>query len=146
MLRRVAGRDLERLLPVVRAFYAHFGYPFGAAQRRALARVVTDESIGAVWFIRVAGRAVGYVALVWAWSIEYGGLIAVVDELYIEAAHRGRGIGRTALRAVERRARRMGVRRLFLEVERANRRAKRTYLTCGYLDTGRTLMTRPLRD
>jgi len=144
-LRRARTADLPRLLPFVRAFYAHFGYPFGAAQRRSLRRVVGDEAIGAVWFIRADGCDVGYVALIWGWSIEYGGLVGMVDELYVDAEHRGRGIGRATLRAVDGIARRHGVRRLFLEVERANRVAKRAYLRSGYLDTGRTMMTRPLK-
>ena len=90
------------------------------------------------------GEPAGYAVLTLGWSIEYGGLVAMVDELFVEEAHRGRGLGAWALRRLDAEARRLGVVRLFLEVESYNRRAKALYARIGYDDRKRSLMSRPL--
>lgn len=145
-LRRLGSRDWPRVAPLVREFYAHFGYRFSdRVQGRVFRQLLGDPSIGCAWLVEQGGRPVGYVVLVMAWSIEYGGRIGVVDEIFITAPCRGRGLGVAALRGVISAARRLNVRRLFLEVESYNAGAKRFYKRLGFLDTRRTLMTRPLR-
>ncbi len=144
-LRRLAPRDWRIAQPLVRQFYAHFGYRYAAnAQGGAFRQLLDDPRLGLAWLIEADGEAAGYVALALGWSIEYGGRVAVVDELFVRADLRGRGIGRAALRLVKGAARRQRIRRLFLEVESYNRAAKRLYAALGFLDTRRTLMTAPL--
>jgi GNAT superfamily N-acetyltransferase len=40
------------------------------------------------------GELAGYALLINFWSNEYGGIILVIDELYITPAHRGKGLGK----------------------------------------------------
>src|SRR5262245_29205582 len=47
------------------------------------------------------GRPVGYALLVPFWSNELGGCVCEVDELYVEAQFRSRGIGRALFDAIE---------------------------------------------
>ena len=145
-LRRLAPGDWPDVQPLVRQFYAHFGYPYSAAvQGRVFRRLLGDPRLGCAWLLEEAGVAAGYLVLTLGWSIEYGGRVALVDELFVTAARRGHGLGRAALRLARREARRLGVRRLFLEVESFNARAKRLYRKSGYRDTRRTLMTMAVR-
>jgi ribosomal protein S18 acetylase RimI-like enzyme len=144
-LRRLAPRDWRIVQPLVRQFYAHFGYRYAAqVQGRAFRQLLGDAERGLAWLIEMDGAVAGYVVLALGWSIEYGGRVAVVDEIFVGEELRGRGIGRAALSLVKGAARRHRIRRLFLEVESYNRGAKRLYTSLGFLDTRRTLMTAPL--
>ena len=141
-LRRLTVRDWPRVRPFVREFYAHFGYRFGEdTQGRAFRRLLRDGRLGSAWMIAANGAPVGYIVLALGWSVEYGGRVAVVDEVFVTETMRGQGIGRMALGRVRATARRLGIRRLFLEVESYNADAKRLYKDLAFVDTRRTLMT-----
>lgn len=137
--------DFPRVAPLVRRFYAHFGYPYSArVQGRSFRQLLADPARGRAWLVTAGGAPAGYVVLTLGWSIEYGGRVAMVDELFVEAAHRGAGLGTWVLERMKAEAGKMGVRRLFLEVESYNRRAKALYVRCGYDDRRRALMSRAL--
>jgi ribosomal protein S18 acetylase RimI-like enzyme len=55
-----------------------------------------------------------------------------LDKLYVHCDLHGRGYGSLLLRNAERRAREMGCRRLYLQVNRHNRGAIETYLRNGF--------------
>ena len=74
-------------------------------------------------------------------SVEAGGREACVDELYLLPEVRGRGLGGRALALVEDRAQALGVRRIFLEVERRNR-VLALYRRAGYVDHDRFLLSK----
>jgi len=140
-LQPLMPNDWPQIAPLVRAFYAHFGYRFSdRVQGRVFRQLLADPRRGAAWMIKAGDTPCGYVVLAHGWSIEYGGLVSVVDELFVSPDHRGAGIGRRTLALVRREARRLGARRLFLEVESYNRRAKSLYAREGFTDTRRTLM------
>ncbi len=79
-----------------------------------------------------AGEAVaGYAMLVYFWSNEYGGNIAIIDELYVKPAWRGQGIGSaffSHLLAEEGDT----LQGLLLEVTPANDRAYAFYTRLGF--------------
>lgn len=87
---------------------------------------------------------VGYLAVTLGFSIEAGGRDAFVDELYIQPSMQGRGLGKRALDFAEQLCRELSVKRVCLEVERANTRAKKLYDALGYRDHGRFLLSKPL--
>jgi len=91
-----------------------------------------------------ATMLVGYLALTLGFSIESGGREAFVDELYVEPPVQGRGLGSQALRFAEVLCHELGVRRLRLEVERENIRAKKLYSALGYREHGRHLLSKLL--
>ncbi|MBI3968192.1 MAG: GNAT family N-acetyltransferase [Chloroflexi bacterium] len=116
-----------------------------SAARSAVEQLVGDEKLGRIWLIRYDGRTVGYVVLAFGFSLEFHGRDAFVDELYVEPAYRGRGLGKAALRFVEAVAPALGITALHLEVERANTRAQTLYRRTGYEDHDRYLMTKWIR-
>ncbi len=91
-----------------------------------------------------AAMLVGYLAISLGFSIEAGGRDAFVDELFIEPHVQGRGIGRRALQFAEQVCRELGVRRVCMEVERENMRAKRLYNSLGFRDHTRHLLSKQL--
>lgn len=138
--------DWPLVRPLLKAFYQHFDYAYSdRKQGRALCALLADARIGAAWQIQVGAAVVGYAVISHGWSIEYGGRFSMLDELFIVPAFRGRGIGRRALAQIRREASRMGARKLLLEVESYNRRAKALYVRRGFEDTRRSLMRMDVR-
>jgi ribosomal protein S18 acetylase RimI-like enzyme len=100
-----------------------------------------------VWLAAAkGGPPVGYLVLGFGYSLEFLGRDAFVDELYVDEAHRGGGLGRRFLQAAERVCRANGVRALHLEVDPSNAVAQALYRSWGFADHDRRLMTRWLRS
>jgi GNAT superfamily N-acetyltransferase len=144
-LRQAASSDVPTLLELQAAYYEEDGYPFSANEARsAWKRFLSDDTLGRAWVIQAESVVVGYVVLTLGYSFEYRGRDAFVDELYVIAESRGRGLGRKALGVVESYATRLGVRALHLEVERNKKNANRLYRSWGFVDHERYLMTKRL--
>ena len=77
-------------------------------------------------------------------SLEEGGQLMLLEELYVAHGAGGRGRGKQALATCEQRARGRGVSRMRLEVNHHNELARRLYLASGYIDDTRDLLTLPL--
>jgi GNAT superfamily N-acetyltransferase len=115
----------------------------------AMRRLIAEPSLGRAWLIEVGARPVGYVALTLSYSIEFGGVAAFVDELFVARGFRGRGVGTKTLKLVIDEARKFDVAILLLEVTQSNESAKRLYRRVGFADRGHHLMTlrpRALQD
>jgi ribosomal protein S18 acetylase RimI-like enzyme len=135
--------DTGELIAMMRAFYAELGEPFEEERaERALRALVADPSHGAAWVFREDGRAVGYLVVTHGYSLEFGGLLAVVDEVYAVPERRGQGIGARALTLAEEHCRRNGIEALRLEVHQENRRALALYERSGFEAHDRYLMTK----
>ena len=137
--------DLEALLAMLDRFNAGQGYGYDpATARQALGALLASAELGRVYRIVSGGASVGYAALTFGFSLEWGGRDAFVDEIFVEEAARGRGVGRAALRALVREAERLGVRALHLEVEAANAGAQALYRSEGFAGNERRILTRRL--
>lgn len=134
--------DITPIVALMRQYYAEDGYPFdGAQSRRALERLIADETLGRVWVLEDEDGVAGYLAVTLGYSLEYGGRDAFIDELFLAARARGRGAGGRALDLAEAWCRARGVRALHLEVEPHRERASELYRRRGFVDRGRRLMT-----
>lgn len=130
----VADRaQLERLLPLVRAYHAFELIERTDEERlAALAPLLGENPFGSIWLLEEAGVTVGYIALCFGYSIELGGRDAFVDEFFLVEPARNRGLGRQALEAVRQSAAQLGIVALHLEVARTNGRARRFYERLGF--------------
>jgi ribosomal protein S18 acetylase RimI-like enzyme len=90
------------------------------------------------------GELAGYVVAAFGFSLEYQGRDAFVDELYVQPAHRGRGLARAALAHLERECAALGIRALHLEVETGNTRAQALYQSRGFQSKGRRMLSKRL--
>jgi GNAT superfamily N-acetyltransferase len=137
--------DLDELLAMLARFNASQGYAFDAAvARHALGALLLRPELGRAYRIVRNGSSVGYAALCFGWSLEWGGRDAFVDELFVEEAARGHGVGRAALRALVEEARRLGVRALHLEVETGNETGRALYQSECFAGNERRILTRRL--
>jgi ribosomal protein S18 acetylase RimI-like enzyme len=135
--------DMAELMAMMLSFYAELGEPFDATRtERVLRALLEDASHGAVWVSRTEERAVGYLVVTHGYSLEFGGRLAVVDEVYTVPELRGQGLGARALALAEEHGRRQGFSALRLEVHHENRRALALYERHGYEAHDRYLMTK----
>lgn len=139
--------DTPRLLRFNRELNEYDGTPFDEERTRAtLEKLLANTTFGEVWLIcRSEGEPIGYMALTWGFSIEFGGRDAFLDELYIHSSGRGQGIGKQAMAFAVERCRANGINALHLEVERENQNARAFYLKTGFEDRSHYfLMTKRL--
>ena len=137
--------DVGSLIALMREYYAFDRLPFDESHARAVLQgVLTDDSLGRLWLIDDDGQTIGYFLLTWGYSLEYKGRDAFLDELYIRASHRRRGIGTEALMFAEETCHSIGIRALHLEIERENHGAQSFYSKAGFEDHDRYLMTKLL--
>lgn len=141
-LRPVRHGELPELLDMLRRFYVEDRILLDEPRvRRGLEQLLVDAALGAVLFAEVEGERVGYLVLGWCFSIEQGGRHVLVDELYLEPAARGRGLGGALLAAACDWARGQGAEVARLEVNRHNPRAKALYLRHGFRDDDRDILS-----
>lgn len=125
--------DLERLLPLVAAFHAEEGIETTEEFRRAaLLPLLSGSPHGAAYLIGPARAPIGYLVICFGWSVEFGGLDGILDEIYLRPKVRGRGIAAEVLHALPKALAGGGLRALHLEVNRGNERVQRLYTRAGF--------------
>lgn len=127
-------------------FYAEAGYALNRARAgEAFAAVLADERLGSVWIIQVEHQDVGHMVLTLRYAMEYGGLIACLDDLYVKRDWRNRGLATRALIEARSFCERDGIRALTVEVGQDNGPAQTVYRRVGFAETvGRQLLALPL--
>ena len=85
---------------------------------------------------------IGYAAVSTGWSLEVGGADYILDEIFVQ--QRGEGIGRQLINAAEDRCAELGVRRIFLETERPNDRARSLCARLGFVEDDSVWMSKDL--
>ncbi|GMU93381.1 MAG: hypothetical protein AMXMBFR4_24390 [Candidatus Hydrogenedentota bacterium] len=140
--------NTDLVLRFMQELYDHDGTIVfdGVRARAALEQLISRPAYGGVWLIVEAERAIGYVVLTLGYSLEYHGVDAFLDEIYITSESRDRGIGTAALRFLEDKCLELGVNALHLEVERANTRAQEFYRRGGFVDHDRYLLTKRIKE
>ena len=143
-LRIATVGDLEELLPMVERYHEAEEIISSPGQKRdALSALLREPSYGFVWLILCGETTIGYIAVCFCYSIEFGGFDSFIDEFFIEEEHRARGFGTNVIDLVVAELRRKGIRALSLEVARDNNPAKRFYMRCGFEPRDRySVMTR----
>jgi GNAT superfamily N-acetyltransferase len=136
-IRSAHPADLDVLVALLTALFsieADFR-PDPERQRRGLALMLEEPARRAVLVAESAGAVVGMVTAQLVVSTAEGGLSALVEDMVVEAAQRGRGIGRHLLAAIEAWARERGAMRLQLLADRENAPALAFYERMGWRPT-----------
>lgn len=137
--------EVDLLAGLMREYYAFDQLDFDEGRaREGLARLLADPWLGGAWLIRVGGEAVGYLVVAFGFSLEYGGRIALLDELYLREEKRGQGLGRRALAFFEDLCRARGIHSVHLVVLRGNARARAIYERAGFAAHERDLLSKRL--
>jgi GNAT superfamily N-acetyltransferase len=139
-----AAADRAVVSQWMRDFYAEGHLSYGPATEAALGELLGNPGLGMAVIIRRGGRdgeGVGYFVLTFMHSLERGGRMALLDELFLVPEVRGKGIGKIAMMEAVRLAREAGCLAVGLEVDEDNMRARRLYESAGFTGAGRYFLT-----
>jgi GNAT superfamily N-acetyltransferase len=143
-IRQATAADLEQLIPLCIDYCIADQHTVD----ESLIRVGVNGLLASSdrGFVLVAcdevGKLIGYAAVSAGWSIEIGGPDFVLDELFVR--DQGQGIGSDLVAAVETHCRSLGVKRIFLETERPNDRARLLYARLGFAQDDSIWMSKDL--
>jgi ribosomal protein S18 acetylase RimI-like enzyme len=147
LVRLATLSDVDALVRLMRQYRAETNTTLSEhAASRAFETLLDDSRLGQVWMIEDDGHSAGYVVLTVSFSVEYSGLRGFIDEFYVAAQYRRRGLGHAALEEVKRACRRRGVRALLVDTARTNEPALSAYRRAGFTDAGRAMLSLPLAD
>jgi ribosomal protein S18 acetylase RimI-like enzyme len=96
------------------------------------------------WLLEFESQTVGYVVLTFGFSLEYGGLDAYVDELFVKPEFRCQGFASLALEFLTLECQKLNIVALHLEVDADNHSAKALYAKMGFKNTARELLNKDL--
>ena len=145
---RATSSDLELLLPMMRHMQADdpWSEPFQEATVRSnLAELLQNPAYGVIYIVREESAPIGYMVICFDYSLEYRGKGAWIDELFVEAAYRGKGIGTQLLDLVETVSRELNAKFLHLEVNHGNP-AIELYRRRGFIEHERFLLSKALDE
>jgi GNAT superfamily N-acetyltransferase len=97
-----------------------------------LRRLLAQPERGACWVAQTDGRLCGYLLAVYMFSLEHGGLMAEIDEVYVSAEIRSMGVGALLIAQAERELAMRGLVRLQLQLGVGNDRARVFYERHGF--------------
>ena len=99
-MREAVVGDVPTLVELMAEFYAESDYVLDRVRAAAaFTALLSDPRLGRVWLIEQASAAVGYVVVTFVYGMEYGGLMAFVDDFFVRPAFRNSGLGTAALAA-----------------------------------------------
>lgn len=132
-MRRAARSDIPTLVALMAEFYAESAFELDrSVAEAAFASILGEERLGGVWLIESDGEAVGHVVMTLRFGMEFAGLIACVDDLYVRPSHRKQGLATKALAELRDLCKARGVRAMTVEVGDDNVAAQAAYRRLGF--------------
>jgi GNAT superfamily N-acetyltransferase len=148
LARRAAAADIPQLLDLVRRYWEFEGITgFDTARTAALLRrLCTEPALGSAWVAECGAALVGYLIAVSVLSLEHQGVMSEIDEFFVVAEARGRGVGAALLSELEAALVAGGCVRLQLQLGVDNHAGRAFYARRGFVGRdGYTLLDKPLR-
>lgn len=139
--------NLDAVVPLIREYWAYEGISGFDESKISdlLGRLVTNKSLGSVFLAKKDERIVGYLISVYVFSLEFGGIISEIDELYVASEARKHGVGRLLIKAAEQTAIAKNCQYISLQISKSNGIARQLYLSNGFVDRlGFELLVKPL--
>lgn len=131
-IKEISEKDREDYLQMAKEFYSmsccdhsvdssHFENAFDFC--------LTQNPYSKIFILQYDGQVAGYANIAFTYSIEAGGKVVLLEELFIKEQFRGKGLGRTFFEYVETN---YPAKRYRLEVTDCNVGAKKLYEKLGY--------------
>jgi ribosomal protein S18 acetylase RimI-like enzyme len=136
------ANQISELMKLVEKFYQHFDYSFDYETHSQLVKkFLANPHFGRVYLIQYQDQWIGYLALTFGFTFEYGGKDAFVDEFFVDPDYRSQGIGKYVLNEIQGMAKALELKALHLQTEKYNTRAKELYQSVGFKDKARSTLT-----
>ena len=132
IIREIQRRDMSAVLSMMREFYASDAVYTSGSEEIFLADIegcLSDSPFIEGYVIEAEGELLGYAMLAKSYSTEFGKPCLWIEDIYIRAEHRGRGLGGAFMKYITEKYTDCIFR---LEVEKENERAVALYKKCGF--------------
>ncbi len=132
-LERVSPDSVGRILPLLAAYQRYYRTePDEARHREHFTWVLADPSV-AVQFVALEESLgpIGFATLYFPWSSVTAGSYCLLNDLYVDPASRGRGVGRALIERCRRYAFDAGYASLEWQTEQSNTEAQQLYDRMG---------------
>jgi ribosomal protein S18 acetylase RimI-like enzyme len=125
----VSSADYEELLPLIAAYQRFYEVedPSTERNREFFRRFLAPSDDGLLLGARAEGRFLGYACLYWHFSSTQAVETVLMNDLYVDAEARGRGVGRALIEASAAVARERGAAHLQWSTAPDNTTAQRLY-------------------
>lgn len=131
--RPCSPKDHATLLKFVIAYYRFDKIPFRRKSlEQGLHTLLRNLSLGKAWLMESHKKPVGYAIVTYNFDLEYGGVEAMLTDLYVEKRFRNKGIGSLALYEIEDFCRERGIRAIELQVQHHSKSAATFYRKAGF--------------
>ena len=129
LIRPATREDIAGIAPLVERYWEFESIGgFDGPRIEALLRgLLSQPDRGACWVAAADGRLCGYLLAVFMFSLEHGGLMAEIDEVFVSPEMRSAGTGSLLLAWAERDLAERGLVRLQLQLGVDNARARIFY-------------------
>ena len=132
-VRRATADDLDTAAALFDAYRQFYGQaPDAARARRFLTERVAAADTVFLLALGADGAGLGFTHLFPSFTSVGTARLFVLNDLFVSAAARGRGVGAALLAAAEEHARRTGAVRLVLQTDHGNTAAQRLYERAGW--------------
>lgn len=129
----VTPEDLAGLLPLMRGYCTFYESEPSDDDLLAMSRAFLEADAGGTQLIArdTAGQALGHATVLWSWDTTLAQPLAVMEDLFVAAEARGRGVGAALIDACRRLAADRGMQWLAWETAPYNEVAQRLYEGLG---------------
>ncbi|MBO9472133.1 GNAT family N-acetyltransferase [Shimia sp. R10_1] len=125
--------DFHRLDALVSAFHAEMQIASSPEKRAdALIPLLNGSPYGSAYLIGPRRAPVGYLVVTFSWSVEFAGMDAAIDEIYVRPSVRRRGMASSALHNICQALENSGITAFHLTVERDNPASQKFYEKAGF--------------
>ena len=138
----VGATDLPELLPLVRAYCDFYQVTPSDQELLGLSRaLLADPKREGLQLLARddASRAIGFATLYWTWQTLAAARVGVMNDLYVAAEARGKGVAEGLIAACVERCREHGATRLVWQTASDNHRAQAVYARVGATSDDRWL-------
>ncbi len=141
-IKQATEGDTSDIIRLMKQFYQHFDYTFETAKQTLIVQTfLQNPHYGSIWLINFEEKTVGYLALTYGFTFEFGGKDAFLDELFVEEKYRSLGLGAEAIRFIQAKLTDLELNALHLQVEKYNQKAYKLYENLGFKDLKRDTLT-----
>jgi GNAT superfamily N-acetyltransferase len=125
--------QVQRLLPLMRGYCDFYHASPTDEALLAMARVLAQDHVheGVQLLAAASGVDVGFATLFWSWETTISSRVGVMNDLYVVASSRGRGVSSALMRACVARCREHGAARMIWQTAHDNLRAQAVYDHAG---------------
>jgi GNAT superfamily N-acetyltransferase len=132
--------DIPRLCELLAILFAQEREfePNALNQKKGLEAIIADPAIGLILVLKEDNKIIGMVNLLFTISTSLGAKVALLEDMIIDPAHRGKGAGTILLQAAKQKASEQGCRRITLLTDASNSNAKAFYQKMGFVESKMT--------